>query len=768
MKNRKILKSMMSLVLTLALFVTLIPIQAKGASNSLPKNEMRAAWIATVTNIDMKAGMNQSQYTTWVKSTLDKLKADNFNAVIFQVKPTNDALYPSKLAPWSSYITGKKQGTNPGYDPLQIMTDEAHKRGMELHAWINPYRVTMKNQSLSTLSADNAAIKNTSWVVKYGSQYFLNPGMPEVQNYLISTVRELVENYDIDGVHMDDYFYPYKIPGQEFSDQAAFKKYGAAFKTVDDWRRNNVNVLVKNIYEEIKSIKSHVQFGISPFGVWRNKSLDPTGSDTQAGVNNYDDLYADTRQWIKDGSIDYITPQIYWSRSLAVANYSKLLDWWSKEVETYAKVHQVNLYIGVADYKVGNDSDSAWNNKMELPNQILANRANGVAKGQMHFSLKDYQKNALGYATIVKQQMYNYKALTPATPWKGNTVSQKPTAVRANVETLGIKLVITDQNSTQPRKYVIYRFDGSKEGSYQDPKNIIDVIYHSKGTTEFVDQTADKNKTYTYGVKAVSATGVESQGAAIAKIGEVEETPGGDTDPGENAIFKDIPSTHRAFKEITYLAQGNITSGDKYGNFNPNLNVTRGEAAAMIGRALNLDGTQRESTFNDVSTSMFASGYIQSAADLKILSGYKDGSFKPYANVTRGEMALMISRAFEYNYGNTTAGAAEALISRGIAQGMGDGTFGANLSIIRADFAVFLARGIDYTLRVKPSITFNEEMSVNTNTLSIRKGPSNAYTQLGTLTKNEKVQIGYKVGSWSLVKSQSGVIGFVPNSSLIK
>ena len=210
------------------------------------------------------------------------------------------------------------------------MTEEAHNRGMELHAWVNPYRVTMPGQTLTSLAPSNVARTNPGWVVKYGKQYYLNPGLPEVQNYLIATVKELVAKYDIDAVHMDDYFYPYKIKNEVFPDQAAFKKYGTSFKKVDDWRRNNVNQLVKNIYSTIKTTKPHVQFGISPFGVWRNKSWIQREADTRAGVNNYDDLYADTRQWIKDGSIDYITPQIYWSNTLSVARYSTLLDWWSR------------------------------------------------------------------------------------------------------------------------------------------------------------------------------------------------------------------------------------------------------------------------------------------------------------------------------------------------------------------------------------------------------------------------------------------------------
>ncbi len=734
------------------LLICLVPLQADAASNTTPKHEMRAAWISTVYNIDMPSGMTKEQYTSWARTTLNDLKGKKFNTVIFQVKPMNDAMYPSKLAPWSTYITGKAQGTSPGYDPLQIMLDEAHNRGMELHAWMNPYRVATSDPAYKSLAASNAARKNPDWVVKFDGKYYLNPGIPEVQDYLIASVEELVKNYDVDAIHMDDYFYP----GKNFPDQDTFKKYGASFTNIADWRRNNVNELVRDVYSSIQSIKPSVQFGISPRGVWRNKSADPTGSDTIASTN-YDDIYADTRQWIKEGAIDYIVPQIYWSRNFKVANYSILLDWWNREVQTYAKVHPVNLYIGVADYKVATDTaDSAWNNKMEIPNQVLANRLAENVQGQMHFSLNDLQSNRLGYANVLKQQIYNYPAMTPSVSWKNSARPAKPTAVSGNLDSSGAELTITDRNSTQPRKYIIYRFDGSKEGSYQDSKNIIDVVYNKNGNTTYVDQTASGSKAYTYGITAVSATGVESSAATIVKVGNHPDQ-----------IFKDIDSSHRAYKEIEYLAQGSIVGGDINGKFNPSLNVTRAEAAAMIGRALNLDGTKRKTSFKDVGSTNFASGYIQSAADLKILSGYKDGNFKPYANVTRGEMAVMISKAFGYSYGNTVSGAASALKARGIAQGMEDGSFGADRSIIRADYAIFLARAINYNLRLNnPTPAFDGEKYVKSASLSIRKGPNDKYAQVGVLKKNDKVATGYQVGSWTLIKSESNVIGFVPNSEI--
>ena len=491
---------------------------AKAAETSSPKHEMRAAWIATVVNIDMAAGMDEMEFRDWAMSSLDELKALKFNTVIYQVKPTADALYPSKLAPWSQYITGDEQGTDPGYDPLEIMIDESHKRGMEIHAWVNPYRITMPNQTIESLADNNVAKLHPEWVLKYGKQHYLNPGIPEVQEYLIDTVKELVSNYDIEAVHMDDYFYPYKIAGESFPDQDTYEKYGDSFNSIDDWRRNNVDELVADINSEIKDIKDYVQFGISPFGVWRNIADDPTGSDTQAGQTNYDDLYADTRQWIKDGSIDYITPQIYWSRKLAVANYSVLLDWWSQEVNEYADNHPVNLYIGMADYKVGDNFDQEWFNPYELPGQIMDNRENGTALGQMHFSLRQIFENPLGYADILHNEVYTEQALTPATPWNNDKLPKKPNNVKAVRNQDGVKLTIDDKKHSDARKYVIYRFDGMKEGDYKNPANIVDVVYTERHLTTYEDTSAPKGGMYTYGVTSVSPTGVESKDAKTVRV----------------------------------------------------------------------------------------------------------------------------------------------------------------------------------------------------------------------------------------------------------
>ncbi|MCJ7843134.1 family 10 glycosylhydrolase [Lederbergia sp. NSJ-179] len=499
----------MGIPLVMLFLPTIHPVKSAGPA---PKQEMRASWISTVANIDMKPGMTKTKYTAWAKSTIQMLEKKNFNTVIFQVKPTSDALYPSKLAPWSHYITGQKQGTDPGYDPLQIMLDTAHQHGMELHAWMNPYRVTMPSQGLEDLASNHIANQQPDWVVQHGQQYYLDPGIPGVQAYLVETVKELVTNYDVDAVHMDDYFYP----GADFADQKTYKQYGSEFANIGDWRRHNVNQLVEDINLNIKAIKPWVQFGISPTGIYRNQTDDPTGSATN-GNAHYDSLFADSRQWIQKGSIDYITPQIYWSRPLTVASYTVLLDWWSRQVETQALVHPVHLYIGMADYKVNNNFDTAWDNPRELPEQILENRANGITEGQMHFTLRDILKNRLGYSAIIDEEIYNTKALTPATPWNGAHQPKKPSNVEVDKQGKTVTITIDNKKRTDAKKYVIYRFEGNKTGDYRNPKNIVGVIYDQNGTASFTDRNIDPDKRYTYGVTSVSHTGVESKDAKEKK-----------------------------------------------------------------------------------------------------------------------------------------------------------------------------------------------------------------------------------------------------------
>ena len=361
--------------------------------------ELRGVWVASVSNIDWpsKPGLSVEKQKAEFISILNNVKSWNMNAVFVQIKPESDAFYPSKYAPWSRYLTGT-QGVNPGYDPLKFMVEEAHKRGIEFHAWFNPYRLTATG-GREKLSSESIGKKKPEWTVTYGGKVYLNPGIPEVNNYVVNSIVEVVKNYDVDGVHMDDYFYPYKVKNEEYPDSAQYQKYGKKFSNVGDWRRNNINTLIEKLHKEIKKENPNVEFGISPFGVWRNDSTDPArGSATKAGVQNYDDLYADILLWMNNHWIDYVAPQIYWNQGFKVAEYNTLVKWWSK----YAAETNTDLYIGQAAYKV-----NEWKNAKDLVNQINFNRNYPAVKGSIFFSYKSLLTNPKNATNSLKQGPYS-------------------------------------------------------------------------------------------------------------------------------------------------------------------------------------------------------------------------------------------------------------------------------------------------------------------------------------------------------------------------
>lgn len=510
----KVLKKtcIVSLILMLmgTLFVQSPKISQAGVQMTSGKRELRAVWIATVVNIDWpsKKGISiEKQKQEFIK-LLDDAEKMGMNAVVVQIKPTADAFYPSKYGPWSEYLTGTQgKDPGPGYDPLAFMVEEAHKRNLEFHAWFNPYRITMNHTNLKRLSADHPARKNPKWVASYGGKLYYNPGIPEVKKFIIDGILEVVKNYDIDAVHMDDYFYPYKVKGKEFPDSAEFKKYGKGkFKSVGDWRRDNVNQLVRDLNTAIKKEKPYVKFGISPFGVWRN-SNDPTGSKTTAGLTNYDDLYANTREWIRKGYIDYITPQIYWNIGFKPAAYDVLLDWWVKE--TINK--PIHLYIGQAAYKINNDTVAAWKNAEEYPRQIQLYRQYDSIMGSMHFSLKDLNRNPLGIKNRLSEDLYKQPALIPTMPWLDDTAPLEPMILSAAHASNGIELVIKNHPSSQDTAYyAIYRFEGDELSNIEGSAHLLKTVRKTGNETIFFDHTAETQKTYTYVVTALDRLHNES------------------------------------------------------------------------------------------------------------------------------------------------------------------------------------------------------------------------------------------------------------------
>lgn len=365
--------------------------------------EMRGMWLATVSNRDWpsRTGLTATQQRTELLAHLDTAVRRRLNAVMFQVRPTADAMWPSPYEPWSQYLTGV-QGRNPGWDPLGTAVAEAHARGLELHAWFNPYRIA-NHTDPTRLVANHPAREHPDWVVPYGGKLYYNPGLPQVRAFVQEAMLDAVRRYEIDAVHWDDYFYPYPVAGQVFDDDAAYAAHGSGFPGRAAWRRDNIDRLVRETAARIKAIRPTTRFGISPFGVWRNASTDPLGSATRAGVQTYDDLYADTRKWVREHWIDYICPQLYWNIGLAAADYAKLVPWWAEVAEGSG----VQLYVGEALYKAGDPAQPvAWQDPAELSRHLTFAEDYPQVGGHVFFSAKEVGADRIGAMARVVTDHY--------------------------------------------------------------------------------------------------------------------------------------------------------------------------------------------------------------------------------------------------------------------------------------------------------------------------------------------------------------------------
>lgn len=486
------------------------------ANESHPKREFRAVWIATVNNINWpsKEGLSVGEQKKEYIKLLDEVKDMKMNAVIVQVRPNADRFYKyPNLEPWSEYLTGVK-GKDPGYDPLKFMIDEAHKRNLEFHAWFNPYRVTFKKGE--KLPKNHPGIKHKDWIVEYGGKLYYDPGNPKARNFTENIIVDVVKHYDIDAVHMDDYFYPYKVKGRngkllDFPDYRSYKKYGRG-QGIENWRRENVDIFVRDLSKKIKKAKPYVRFGISPFGVWRNISDDPTGSNTRAGVTNYDTLYADTRVWIKNGWIDYIIPQIYWDFNFKPAPYGTLVDWWEKEV----KGTHTNLYIGHGAYRIG--SSKSWKNKYELIDQINYNRKEPRVLGSAYFGLATLVENSYNIKNNLKYGPYKYEALLPQTPWI-DTVPPKPIKDFKVYRNRGeVKLIWENNPHDYVTYYTVYRSTNPKI-NINNSENILGTVRLEKGKKNvFLDKNIVGGKSYYYAITAVDRVHNESKIGKIKKV----------------------------------------------------------------------------------------------------------------------------------------------------------------------------------------------------------------------------------------------------------
>ncbi|MEQ8705288.1 MAG: family 10 glycosylhydrolase [Phaeodactylibacter sp.] len=483
------------------------------------KREFRGVWVATVLNLDYPKSPTTwptAQKEGW-RNLLDKLKATGFNAVVAQVRPAADAFYPSTHAPWSAYLTGK-QGLppKPAYDVLEFMIEEAHKRGMDFHAWLNPYRVSM-DLDTTKLSAGHVFYQHRDWIVPYGNRYYLNPGLPPVREHLSGVIAELASQYDIDGIHFDDYFYPYPVAGAPFPDSLTFAQYGATqFDTITDWRRDNVNRLIGMVDSTLEQHAPYAEFGVSPFGVWRNQSEDPKGSATQASIGAYDALYADALHWAEEGWIDYLVPQLYWHIGFEIADHAELQRWWSRHKG------KAKLYIGHAAYKVGRDKMEQWLLPDELPRQLQMGRSNPDIDGGIFFRAASTLYGGLGVRDSL-QAAFSTPALLPAHTYNGLRIPAPPRMKRAKARRQGTLLKWKfgkGDRKHRPHYYVVYRFEGKQAGSTDQPEAIVHFTEFGAGRRQykFTDTTTKPGRFYTYlivGLNRAHREGAPGQAATV-------------------------------------------------------------------------------------------------------------------------------------------------------------------------------------------------------------------------------------------------------------
>ena len=478
-------------VIGILLLSTLI----SSAFGELPKYEFRGAWIATVANLDWPTSRNlsvESQKAQLI-TLLDRLSAAGINAVIFQVRPECDALYNSAIEPWSYWLTGQQgRAPNPLYDPLEFAIGEAHKRGMELHAWFNPYRA-VKTVGAYTAATNHVSVQHPDWVLTVGSLKILDPGLPQVRDFVTSVIRDVVERYAIDAIHFDDYFYPYE--GITTQDAATFTNYSRGFTVIDDWRRDNVNLFVRQIHEMLQVTKPWVKFGISPFGIW--KSGVPGGI---IGMSAYSAIYCDALAWLQAGTVDYLAPQCYWKIG-GSQDYSKLVPWWAEQT---APVNR-HLYPG----QIFRDTYSA----SELPNQVRINRATDGVQGNILFRAAHLSANTFGFADSLKTNFHKWPAITPGLVYKDQ---QRPNPPRAFIYHRLTPVMTgfswqypeTAADGDSATRFVLYRIRGDEvtNTNLQDPTNILKIIY----AREFLPTIPDSTGPYTYLLTALDANSNES------------------------------------------------------------------------------------------------------------------------------------------------------------------------------------------------------------------------------------------------------------------
>lgn len=471
------------------------------AQSDYPKREFRGAWIQCVNG--QFQGMPVEAMKKKLVSQLDNLKGAGINAIIFQIRAEADALYRSSYEPWSRFLTGiQGVAPSPSWDPLEFMIKECHERGMELHAWINPYRA--KTKGTGYLSPKHPYNKHPELFVTYAGQLYFDPGFPESRKYICKIVRDIVNRYDVDAIHMDDYFYPYPNPGEKFPDDVSFAAYGRGFTDRGEWRRENVNTLIKELHKTIRECKPWVKFGISPFGIYRNKKSDPQGSDTR-GLQNYDDLYADVIKWVNEGWIDYNIPQVYWEIGHKAADYETLVKWWNE------KSANRPLYIGQDIYRTVKNADLKNPRIHQMSAKYKLQRSMDAVQGSCQWYSAAVVENPGNYRTLLAKNYHKYPALQPLYPFMDDKAPGKVRKLKDVWTEYGYILFWTPPKAKnvmdEAVQYVVYRFDRKEKVNLDDPSHIVAITRDTFYKLPYED---GKNK-YRYVVTALDRLNNESK-----------------------------------------------------------------------------------------------------------------------------------------------------------------------------------------------------------------------------------------------------------------
>ncbi len=475
-----------------------------------PKYEFRAVWVATVNNIDWpsKPGLSTEQQKREVIDILNLHSKNGMNAIIMQIRPASDAFYKSELEPWSKYLTGTQgKAPSPFYDPLQFWIEQCHQRNMEFHAWLNPFRVAQNANE--PLAANHIAFKHPDWIVNYGDKLYFDPGISQAREFVVKVVTDIVSRYDLDAIHFDDYFYPYPLK-EDFPDESSFAQYNRGFLAdrKADWRRDNVDLLIKSLSESIKKAKPWVKFGISPFGVWRNKTDDPEGSETTAGTTNYDHLYANIMKWQKNGWIDYCLPQLYWQIGHPSVDFVTLSKWWADHAYNRA------MYIGHSVYKLeANSTIPEWKDPEQLVKQIQVIRQNPLLGGSAFYSSVHFKRNLFGFDQSLRDKLYKFPALVPPMPWIDNKAPESPTHFKKRGHKLKWKSVEPENEMDKPANYVVYLNPVGRQFDVRNPENIFTITKHK--SIVFKPNSRKLQRKYEIRISAVDRLHNESE---ISKV----------------------------------------------------------------------------------------------------------------------------------------------------------------------------------------------------------------------------------------------------------